>query len=331
MEGFCYDQPERAPGLFKASAMAYMLTVHCRRLIEPERCPIFFADANRPGVGKDFLLGLPVVLTTGALPEFHAPAKDADESRKRIFAVARSGARFYIVSNCKGHLDDPSLEASATSPMLSDRILGASTAVALPNTAIYGLSGNGLTYTEDLARRCVRIRLAYFGEEVETRKFSKSDLYGHVMQHRGRYLGAMQAMVEHWQAKGCPPGSRSKASFVRWAAVVGGILESAGTLNPIGMDETTTAPTEEVQHLRRLLVVWNERYGAVEVEASKARELATANDLFGWWGDLNDRQGQIKFGKMLSRNEGRSFGGWKVQKRAAGQCHIYWRCMRAEA
>jgi hypothetical protein len=327
---FCFDQPATAPELFAASALAYLLTAHCRLLIEPERCPIFYLEGNRPGTGKDYLLGLAAVLTTGAAPEYHAPAKDADESRKRLFAVARSGARFYLISNCRGHLDDVALEAAATSPTLADRVLGASTAIALPNTAIYGLSGNGLSYTEDLARRCVRIRLAFYGEEVESRTFRQPDLYGHVLRHRGRYLGALQALVVNWQEKGCPDGARPKASFTRWAGVVGGILDAAGIFNPVGCDELVTTPTEEVLHLRRLLVAWNERHGEVEVDAGDVRELAKESDLFGWFGDLSDRAGQTKFSRMLSRNERRSFGGLAILKRESGRGHTAWRCKRAE-
>lgn len=328
---FCFERPEAQPELFVAAGLAYLLTAHCRLLFEPERAPIFYAGANRPGCGKDFLLGLAPVLTTGSPPEFHAPAKDADESRKRLFAVARSGARFYLVSNIRGFLDDTSLEAAATSPTLADRVLGASTAIALPNTAVYAFSGNGLAYTEDLARRCIRIQLAYFGEEVETRRFSHPDLYDHVLRHRGRYLGALQSLVDHWLRCGGRDGSQPKASFTRWAAVVGGILEAAGLFNPIGRDEIVTAPTEEVQHLRRLLAAWQERHGEVEVDAAQVREMARDDELFGWLGDLSDRAGQTKFSRLLSRNERRSFGGLAIAKRADGRNHTFWRCRRAEA
>jgi len=328
---FCFERPDGDPDQFMASAIAYLLTADCRLLFEPDRAPLFYAGANRPGCGKDLLLGLAPVLTTGVLPQFYAPAKDAEESRKRLFAIARSGARFYIISNARGHLDDTALEAALTSPVIADRVLGESRDLAFSNTAIYALSGNSLTYTEDLARRCIRIQLAYYGEEIETRRFCHPDLYAYALEHRGRYLGALRALVSNWITAGCPDGTQPKASFTKWAAVVGGILEAAHIHNPIGRDTIVSTPTEEVQHMRALLAAWHDKHGDTEVEAAAVRELALESSLFGWIGDMNDRGGQTKFSRMLGRNEIRSFGGFAVSKREAGKGHTYWRCRRAEA
>ncbi|OGV63358.1 MAG: hypothetical protein A3K19_29140 [Lentisphaerae bacterium RIFOXYB12_FULL_65_16] len=330
LSDFCFAAgPEDKPELFSAAALAYLLTAHCRLLFEPERAPLFYAEGNRPGCGKDLLLGLAVVLTQGTLPTFFPPVKDADESRKRLFSLARAGSRFYLLSNAKGHLEDSSLEEACTSPVIGDRVLGESTNRSFPNTAIYGLSGNGLTYSEDLARRCLRLRLEYHGESTETRTFEHPDLYGFALARRGRYLGALQSLVSHWQAAGCADGSKRKASFTRWAAVIGGILEAADIYNPIGEDDIITAPTEEVQHMRKLLAAWNEARGAAEVDAGTVRELARENELFPWI-EFENRPGQTKFSRMLSRHVRRSFGGLCVLKREAAKGNCMWRVATAE-
>lgn len=331
--GFCFATSPRteANDLFLANAIAYLLTAHCRLLFEPERAPLFYAEGNRPGCGKDYLLGLPVVLTTGAVePEFFPPAKDSEESRKRLFSLARTGSRFYLVSNYKGHLDDPALEAAATSPTLADRVLGVSDTRSYPNTAIYGLSGNGLTYSEDLARRCIRLKLAYFGESTETRTFARPDLYGHVRANRARYLSALHTLVEAWRAGGCKPGTKSKASFTRWAQVIGGIMEACELFNPVGEDIIVTAPTEEVDHMKRLLAEWHTRFGQQDTATADVRQLAVELELFPWFGDLtSDRKAQTRFGRILGTHELREFGGFRL-KRGTQAKRTYWRCEPTE-
>jgi hypothetical protein len=324
---FCYDDSTETPRLFKSSALAYLITAHCRLLVEPQRSPVFFAEGNREGVGKDYFLGLPIVLTVGTIaPNTYAPPDDPAETRKRIFAICRQGERFYIVSNVKRHLDDPAYEAACTSPMFSDRILGESGSLTLPNLAIYGLSGNSLSYSADFARRAIRIRLAYFGESTETRQFQHPDLYGHVIVNRGYYLGALQCLVENWAAKGCPPGLARKNGFNAWAEVIGGILEAAGVPNPIGKDEIVSAPSEEIRHLAALLPMMVEAHGAAEVESGQIRMLATRGELFPWFAD--DRKGQTSFSKMLARNERRIFDGLRLIKRTQSNRKTLWRVER---
>ena len=327
---FCFLVDDRCPELNYASAIAYLLSDYCRLLIEPERCPLFLVVGNRPGLGKDYLLGIAPVLTTGELPDYYAPAKDSDESRKRLFAIARGGLPFYILSNLRGHVDDAPLEAASTSPYIADRVLGGSTTCKCPNTAIYAISANDLTYTEDLSRRCIRIRLGYFGEDVNTRSYSYPDLYAHIQAHRPRYLGALQALVDNWQSRGCPSGTRPKASFTKWAKVVGGILEAAGILNPIGCDSTATEPSEEVRDVRELLSAWHEQRGGNAIDPNQVRQLAMGLNLFAWI-DMSDRAGQTKFAAVLKRHEGRNFGGLVIRKQSAGRGHTTWSCGRAEA
>jgi hypothetical protein len=322
LEGFCFGESPspNTKSLFQLNAISYLLTAHCRALFAPERAPVFYFEANRQGAGKDYLAGLAMLLTTGSDPNFYPPVEDSDEMRKRIFAVCLSGERFFIVSNAKGVFADPVYEAAATSPIYSDRRLGVSENRGLPNGAIYALSGNDLTLSEDMSRRIVRIRLEFYGESVEARTFSHPDLYGHVRRHRARYLGALQAMVNRWVAAGCPEGSRLKPSFVRWSQIIGGIFEACELPNPIGEDVLTTVPCKDVAEFRRLLDAWQDVHGAAALDSRGIRELAVEHELFGYLGDLaNDRGVQTRFGRLMGRYEKRSFGGRRIVKASEGK------------
>ena len=321
LDGFCFEEgPPAAPDLYRMSALAYLLTCHCRGLFEPERAPVFYAEGNRPGCGKDYLLGLGHVLITGGEPEFIAPAADSDETRKRLFAAAKAGSRFVLISNMKGHLNDPSLEAFATSPAIADRVLGQSRNCEYPNTGIYGISGNALTFSEDFARRCLRLKLAYYGETIETRPFRVPDLYGHVRERRGFYLGCLQRLVENWAEKGSPPGSTGKPGFTRWAQVIGGILEAAGVRNPIGRDTIVSVPNEEAENVGRLLAAQHEKTPGIEFEVIALRQTAAEMELFSWLGDLTtERSAQTRFGKIIRAHARREFGGLYIQQHGDGK------------
>jgi hypothetical protein len=311
LNGFCFAEENGDKGnLYQTSAIAYLLTCHCRFMLGNERAPIFYAEGNRPGVGKDYLLKLGPLLATGAEPDTYPPTDTPDETRKRILALCRSGTAFMIVSNVKGHLNDHALEQAATSPFHTDRVLGKSEELSFPNRAVYAISGNGLSASEDMARRWLPIRLTCFDEDIQKRTFPHPDLYGYVRERRPLLLGSLQSMVENWTRKGMPDGSRPMASFTKWAGVVGGILEACGLPNPINQGPTAGAKTEEAEHFAVLLAAVRERRPLVETEAKELREIAAELELFPWLGDLQaERSAATRFGNLLKRMENRRFGG----------------------
>lgn len=319
--GFCFgESPKPDIDLFPLSALAYLLTSHCRMLYTPERAPVFYFEANRQGSGKDYLAGTAVVVTTGGEPTYYAPVDDSEETRKRIFAVCLGGERFFLTANAKGSFSNQSYEAATTAPMYSDRKLGVSENFELPNRAIYALSGNDLQLSEDMARRVIRIRLEFFGESVEKRTFQFPDLYARIRANRARYIGALQALVDHWIAAGCPEGTKLKPSFTLWSKVIGGILEACDLDNPIGEDVLTTTPTRDVQQFHLLLGAWRDTHGYGQLDSHGIRELAVANELFGYLGDLAaDRSVQTRFGRLVTRYEKRVFGGLRIARAGEGK------------
>ena len=334
LQDFCFAESPlpNVPDLYQASALAYLVTAHVRLLFEPERAPIFYAEGNRPGVGKDLVLGLPHVLTTGCDPSYVPPTASSEEIRKLLFSVARDGHRFLIISNWRGHLADGRLEQYATSPRISDRILGVSETRSYANTAIYAISGNSLTYTEDLQRRLLPIALKWYGEQLAERTFRYPDLYGHVRRNRALLLSALQTLVEHWTGKGCPDGRRTLPSFVAWSKVVGGILESCGITNPIGLARTVREPSLGTTDFTALLELWAEDPALKDLvlDVPRIRTIAVRNELFGWLGDLDrDRPAQTRFGQMLRRHERREFSGLRLIAEP-GRSRAQYRCGRVE-
>lgn len=327
--GFCFALPPGNESLYKDCTLVYLLTAHCHLLFEPERTPLFYAGANRPGCGKDCLLGLAPVLMTGAFPGYLPPTNNQDETRKRLLALCLSGARFMLVSNCKGHLNDSALEQALTAASFTDRILGVSQTGTYPNKAIYAMSGNGLTYTEDLERRMVRMELEFLEDSIQSRTFKHPDLHGYALKHRARFLSALQTLVYTWGTLGCPLSTTTKASFTRWSQVLGGILEACGLANPIGVELQAQKPVDnDVDHMRLLLVAWEKEANLGVLSTKELRGIASRNELFTWLGDLDeDRSAQTCFGNILKRHSRRSFGGLRLCQHESGS-RTQWRIER---
>lgn len=150
---FCFYEPE----LDKSRAIAFLLTPMLRLLIGESRAQVFYASGNRPGTGKDYLLGLGELIYAGNLPVYYPPTSNEEELRKQLLSMCLAGERFYIQSNVKGHFQSPAYEAACASPYYSDRILGKSENKTLPNAAVYAISGNSLTLSEDMERSVLDI------------------------------------------------------------------------------------------------------------------------------------------------------------------------------
>ncbi len=232
-----------------------------------------------------------------------------------------------MISNQKGHLSSGPLEHTITSSYISDRILGQSKKLTLPNSAIYCISGNGLTFSDDMARRICHIRLEFYQEEQANRKFKYPDLYAHVLQQRTKLLSALMSMIVHWAACGCPKG-RSIPSFVKWSETVGGILTCCGFPDPFAERGLTTPGLEiggsrEDKDFKRLIELFADKFNVTQVDAQQLRNLSTENNLFGWM-DLALRPGQVWFSKMLAQRANRVVGGWKLFVNTAGRTNKFY-------
>lgn len=319
LQDFCWAPSPRPEfdHLFPLNAVVYLLTAHCRLLYEPDRGPLFAALANRPGLGKDLLIGIPALLTTGCAPPSSPPPENAGEMRKRIFAACRRGSRFMLISNVRGHLANGPLEQALTAAVIEDRLLGFTENATYPNTAIYAISGNGLTFNEDMGRRVIRLCLAYYDERIETRVFRYPDLYAFIRQNRPRLLGALQTLVEKWVAHGCPLSTKVLPSFVRWSQIIGGIMEACGLANPITEDRVAEEGDQATAQMASLLQAWHTNRGLVALAMPEIRAIAQSLDLFNFLGDLHsDRRAQTKFGSLLASYNRRVFGGLRLMREA---------------
>jgi hypothetical protein len=123
--------------------------------------PAFAYDAPVQGSGKTLLARCVGILTEGKNPSVwpHTAGRDDEETRKRLFAVLRSGARSMVWDNITGTFDSAAMASALTSPTFTDRILGVSTSSSVPNRMVMLLTGNNLTLAGDMPRRVSTLTL----------------------------------------------------------------------------------------------------------------------------------------------------------------------------
>lgn len=309
---FCFLERE----LDIARALAYLLTPMLRAIIGSNRAMVFLASGNRPGVGKDYLLGLAPLIYTGEEQPFCAPCNDDDEYRKQIFSICAAGEQFFLISNLKGHLASPALEQAASLPFFSGRMLGKSEQRTYPNLAVYGLSSNGLTISEDMERRILDIRLEFYEEKIKERKFRNSNLHEYIKSNRPEILSALYSFIIHWYKSGAPDGESKIPNFSEWSRMISGILTVCGFMNPFSERKKITASMQgsgnrDDDNLRSLCVIWFKRYGQNSVDAGTLRNLAEENGLFQYL-DFSERKHQVGFSKLFLSRSNRHYAGLKI-------------------
>lgn len=215
----------------KGVALASMLTVFGSALLaELALVPCFIYQANAEGSGKTtlaMLAGIPY----GIVSSQPAPSANS-EWAKRLLTLTISGSKVTLLDNVRGHLQSQALEAYLTATTYGDRILGVSTEYKGPADAVVLITGNSLTITPDLRRRCLFVELFMTELRSEDRVFKRRLDPDGILKEQPKILAALWSLVRDWDEAGRPKGSKINASFASWSEIVGGIVEHAGYACP---------------------------------------------------------------------------------------------------
>jgi len=298
----------------KSNAIAALLTPFLRGLF-PRFCtrtPVFFYLGNRERIGKDYLAGITGIIYEG-VPLEEAPisnseargGSDSNELRKKIFSAMISGRKRMHFSNNKGYINNAVFESIITAQKYSDRVLGRSEMLVFDNELDFSLSGNSdIGYTPDFANRCRFIRMFLDIEDANSKKYKNDALHTWVLSNRDVILSALYSMVRHWIDSGKPPGSLPFASFPEWAKICGGVMESAGYLNPCTPDINLfgVGGDSETEDMKELFRLGHKSYKNEYITRKQIIEIVKSDkvDIFPDF-NLNIKSDQIKFGIILSK------------------------------
>ncbi len=210
----------------KAAALAAMITPFVAELLPPKTIvPAFLCDGNRPGLGKGLIVQLAMIPVHGSAPAA-VKAKDEEEMRKLLLAVAREGRHALFLDNVS-KLKSASLESFITTPIVAGRVLGRTEIITCPKSTVVFATGNNTELSPDMSRRTIVIHLVGKDEASDTAPATYLD-EPRINELKSEILASLCALVREWVSAGRPKPARVNPNFVRWSEIVDGIVAHAG-------------------------------------------------------------------------------------------------------
>lgn len=302
------------------------------------RTPIFIYLANQQGCGKDYCAGIRQIIYTGRFNEDAPISNDkgsnSEEVDKVFVASALTGQQFMHFSNCRGHLQNASLEKHQTASSIRGRALATNIIIDAENILEVSLSGNyGLTFNKDVARRSLFVNLFTEVEDTTKRKFTR-DLHQWIKENRSQVLSAIYTLIKTWWDAGHQFGDGVNASYQTWAKFCSGVMQFHGlgdpcasgsmVINDIGGD----TETKNISHFNKELGDWlYEQANAISNIYSEHHKLGiTKKDIFTLFQqifadsddrpfshfDLESPKDRRELGRTINKYVGTFRGGYKL-------------------
>ncbi|MDP3061630.1 MAG: ATPase, partial [Chloroflexota bacterium] len=313
---FVADEHKEHEEADKANILAAILTPLVRPLVDGPT-PLFCIEAPIEGSGKGLLAYVIACVTTGGPPAIMTEGGDDDEWRKRLTAALMKTPPILLIDNVRRRLDAGALSATITATVWSDRLMGHSRLVSIPVRTTWLVTANNPTFSGEIGRRVVRIRIdAAVERPWERVEFRIEDLRAWTRRERPRLLWAALTLARAWVVRGRPKGTEVMGSFKDWAATLGGILGVAGVQGLLTNRECVYLQVQtEGEAWVALLNVWWEKYGGQRVGVAQLFDLASQHKLLT---DLRagreERGARTALGMELAQLRDRIIGAYCIRQ-----------------
>ena len=302
----------------RCHAVAVLLLPFFRFYLGAAPTPLHLIQSPTPGTSKTLLANVTSIVATGDVCRVTNVSSGGSELRKKLTAVLAEDRAIVLLDNLPQdrRLDSDALASLLTSAIWTDRMLGTSTMLTLPNTAVWLMTANNPRLSTELLRRSIRIHMdAGQDRPWERTGFLHPDLLAWVRAQRGRLVHACLVLIQNWIAKGRPDWEgQTVGSFERWTKTMGGILAAAdipGFLD--NLDDMYREADQESEEWRTLSEVWWATHGSTLVKASQVVELCIQHELLDEViGGGGLRSQRARLGRALSAHEGRVFGTYRI-------------------
>jgi hypothetical protein len=320
--------------------------------------PGFGFDAPVQGSGKSLLASCVGALTTGDSPTVwpHTAGRDDEEVRKRLFAALRQGARALIWDNVVGTFDSAAMAAALTSGNFTDRVLGKSESISIPNRAVLLMTGNNLTLAGDMARRVLKCRIDPETDRPFSREFDLEPL-SYTLEHRQEMIAAALTIVRGRLCSGDKRAPGRMASFEAWddfvrqsVAWISREIRPGEFLDPMETASASQADDPEQEILGALLQAWWNWFGDKSLSSADLLENIKASDnhlvgerldeakhakafceCIGEFGDSAKRSSR-SLGRALKYRVGRIVGGFRLEKSVDAHTKLnLWRVVKVKS
>lgn len=300
----------------RAHVVALLLLGFLRGMIDGPT-PLHLIEKPTPGTGATLMVDAVATILTGTGASVMTEGRDDEEWRKRVTAKLRQIPAIILIDNLRAKLDSSAVAAALTAPFWEDRVLGVSEMTRLPIRCLWIATGNNPEFSNEMARRLVRIRLDANVEQPWHRSgFRHPDLMVWVRANRGRIVAACLTLCQAWIAAGKPRGTKTIGSYENWAQIVGGVLETVGIPGFLGnLEEMMAASDSEGAGWSAFIAAWWDRFGTAPVLSADLFDVALFCDPQPPLAGATDRAQKTAFGKAISRMRDRIFRIGSLQVR----------------
>jgi len=262
------------PGQDESAFLNALLTAVCRASLWLAPGLLLTAPAvSGAGTGKGLLARAICTIAFGIRPRAFTMGSDRQELDKRLAAELIEAQPALFLDNVNGiALRSDTLASVLTERPARVRLLGQTRMVPLNSTAFISITGNGLTVTEDLARRFIPCQLDARCEDHELRQFG-SGFLDEIERRRAELLVACLT-IWRWGRQNAPmlPRGKSLGSFETWAEWCRDPLFALGCRDPVERIQVLKANDPRRQRIAELFQVWWEHHGATPVKANQLAE-----------------------------------------------------------
>jgi putative DNA primase/helicase len=234
-------------------------------------------EVSGAGSGKGLLVRAICMIAFGIRPHAFTMGSERQELDKRLVAELIEARPSLFLDNANGiALRSDTLASVLTERPARVRLLGMSRMVPLNSTAFIAVTGNGLTVTEDLARRFIPFELDARCEDPELRPFT-SGFLEQIERRRADLLGAV-VTIWRWGRQNASALRRGKSlgSFETWAEWCRDPYIALGCFDPVDRVESLKANDPRRQRIAELFRTWWDHHGATPVTANQLAEQVRA-------------------------------------------------------
>jgi hypothetical protein len=262
------------PGRDESAFLLGLETAVCRPSLLLAPGMLYTAPAvSGAGSGKGLLVRATCAIAFGIGPRAFTTGGERNELDKRLAAELIEAHPALFLDNANGvSLRSDTLASVLTECPARVRVLGETRMVVLNSAAFIAITGNGLTVTEDLARRFIPCELDARCEDPELRHFPAGFLED-IEGRRAELLGAALT-IWRWGRQNATRLTRGKplGSFERWAEWCRDPLVTLGCCDPVERIEMLKAHDPRRRRIAELFRTWWEHHKADPTKASDLAE-----------------------------------------------------------
>jgi putative DNA primase/helicase len=230
-------------------------------------------EISGAGTGKGLLVRSICAVAFGVRPRAFTKGGDCNELDKRLTSDLIEAAPIVFLDNVNGSmLRSDTLASVLTERPARVRPLGRTGMVALNSTAFFAVTGNGLTLSEDLARRFIVCELDAHCEDPEQRRFGS----GFLEQIESRRPELLSAALTIWRwsrqnTADLDPG-RPLGSFEDWTECCRDPLLALGCRDPVERIDTVKSDDPHRRQIVGLFEAWHRDHGERPIKAADLAE-----------------------------------------------------------